>query len=75
MTEIVAISVSDFNRYGCPNCGGKSLMAKISGMGTQWFSCCDCKKGFCVLNDGQQKARIGVGDPAIYPLLQKHPRA
>ncbi|MFA6376978.1 MAG: hypothetical protein WCX69_06285, partial [Candidatus Paceibacterota bacterium] len=68
--EIVAISVSDYNQYGCPNCGKKSVILKIGGMGTQWVDCTECGKRFSILNDGQKKARIGIGEPTVYPALQ-----
>lgn len=81
---MIAISWSDFMKYGCPNCGcDAASRGNSSGGGTQTGTCRECKETFVVLADGVDKSAIGFGTDKKdennkmifdYPELQVHPR-
>ena len=81
---MIAISWSDYMKYGCPSCGcDYARSGNISGRGTSFGTCRECDTSFAILADGQNEAGIGVGtgqkdengkDIFEFPKLQKHPR-
>ena len=81
---MIAISWSDYEKYGCPHCGCDSARGgNLSGRGTQEGICRECKEEFVVLSDGLRKSSIGFGTGKKdeegktifeYPELQEHPR-
>lgn len=77
MSNIIAVSWSDFDKYGCVNCGCDYVYSNISGGGSSPVTCGECKQGFVILADGLNKSNIGFGSEdgtTFYPLLQEHPR-
>lgn len=79
----IAISWSDYNKYGCPNCGCASTHnTGCQGGGTVPSQCFECEHQFVILADGMEKSTIGFGEGKdqnqenifYYPLLTKHPR-
>lgn len=81
---MIAISYSDYLKYGCPSCGCDSAAGgNFSGHGTSDGTCRECGTNFVILADGQRKSSIGYGtgrkdssEETIfeYPELQPHPR-
>lgn len=81
---MIAISYSDYLKYGCPLCGCDSAVGgNFSGHGTSDGTCRECGTNFVILADGQRKSGIGYGTGRKdsngetifeYPELQKHPR-
>lgn len=79
---MIAISFYDFLKYGCPNSGCDFAVAGcISGYGTSFGICEECKTEFALLADGVTKSAIGIGrvnesgeSTCEYPELQQHPR-
>ena len=56
---MIAISFHDFLKYGCPNCGCDFAVAgHVSGCGTSFGTCEECKTGFALLADGVTKSAI-----------------
>lgn len=80
----IAISYTDFVKYGCPKCGCDSARGgNFMGNGTQEGTCRECGEVFVVLADGKTKSSIGYrtnktdeNGKAIFdfPELQQHPR-
>lgn len=81
---MIAISWSDYMKYGCPSCGCDSASGgNFSGHGTSEGTCRECGTNFVLLADGQRKSGIGFGTGKKdengktifeYPELQVHPR-
>jgi len=71
--NVIAISAKEFDRCGCPNCGGIYGSSPISGGGSTLWNCADCQHTSVLLADGLTKSTIGIGGDN-YPELQKHPR-
>jgi len=79
MNDIVAVSWSDFEKFGCIKCGcDYCYTGSISGGGTSPVTCGECAESFVILADGLNQSRMGFGgsdgDPAHYPDLREHPR-
>jgi hypothetical protein len=75
-SEIIAVSASEFNEFGCPHCGYRSCYSHVSSGGASLASC-ECGKSFIVLADGVRRSSIGIGngnEETVYPELQSHPR-
>lgn len=80
----MAISYSDFLKYGCPFCGcDYARSGNVSGGGTSIGACKECDSCFVILADGIRKASFGFetnqkdenGETVFeYPELQAHPR-
>lgn len=72
-----AISGSDYDNWGCPYCGHRSVISCLSSGETFCLSCGCCGKGFVVLADGYTESKCsfrkvdGIEEPIK---LQKHPR-
>lgn len=81
---MIAISFSDYQKYGCPHCGCDfAVGGNVSGGGTTTGTCEECGTTFVLLADGLTKSRIGYGtgkkdangkDIFEYPERQEHPR-
>lgn len=75
MSGNIAISWSEFDKFGCVKCGCEYCFSTgVQGGGTSPVKCGQCDEVFIILADGLDKSRIGFGSPAFYPELQKHPR-
>ena len=79
MSEMKAISYSDFEKYGCIKCGCDFCHSTgISGAGCAPVQCGECGEFFVILADGLNKSRIGFGggdnEETVYPELGEHPR-
>jgi len=73
--EIIAVSASSFKHWGCINCGCDYCYGTgVSGYGANPVKCGECETFFIILSDGITKSRMGLGEPAVYPLLKEHPR-
>ena len=78
---MIAISVSDFNKYGCPVCGhSKCITDSVVGGGTYPVTCINCDTYFVKLEDGLTKASFGIimrsderDTITVQPELQDHP--
>lgn len=70
-TEI-AISQDEFNKWGCPHCGYRSVTTPISGQGAACAFCGECRKGFHILAEGISESPFSTAGKA--PKLQEHPR-
>lgn len=71
--EVIAISLTDFERFGCPYCGFRSPASSMSVGDTAVCECGknECGKTFCVLADGVARSSIVVRDSI--PELRSHP--
>ena len=67
----IAISAKDFEKYGCPDCGGIFGYSNFSGGGAALWNC-ECGATIVVLADGIITSPISISD--ITPILQEHPR-
>jgi hypothetical protein len=77
--NIIAVSWSEYEQFGCVQCGCDYCYGTgISGGGTAPVICGECGIFFVVLVDGLEKSRIGFGNGEDgvppYPTLQQHPR-
>lgn len=71
-SDSIAISGSDFEKFGCPHCGGIFGTVRISGHGSALWDC-SCGNGCVILSDGITQSSISLGNSP--PLkLQEHPR-
>ena len=71
----IAVSWSEYDKSGCVVCGCSYCFSQgIQGGGCSPVVCGECEARFIILADGLVESRMGFGDPAIYPLLQDHPR-
>lgn len=74
---ILAVTVSEFNDFGCAYCGGIFGTTPISGGGTTQWSCADCGRTTLVVNDGLERSTMGFGShggESVYPKVSPHPR-
>lgn len=81
---MIAIKWSDYQKYGCPKCGCNSARSgNVSGRGTAFGTCRECKESFVVLSDEVTKSAFWYctgkkdfqgKDIFEYPEVQKHPR-
>lgn len=72
--SVIAVSFKDFEKYGCPYCGYRSGSNSLSGRGAATFECGECRNTSIMLGEGVEMSPFGIGDPPVYPKLQKHPR-
>ncbi len=76
----IAISQSDFNRFGCPKCGYliPEVFESWIPSTTMPSTCCECGAKFIILANGVNESSIGVkryGETDFYyPQLSAHPR-
>ncbi len=70
----MTITVTDFNKHGCPYCGSHRRHERASGPMGMLLKCASCGDGFVVVDDGVNRSPYGFGDPAEFPLVQPHPR-
>lgn len=81
---MIAIKWSDYQKYGCPKCGCNSARSgNVSGRGTAFGTCRECKENFVVLSDEITRSAFGYctgkkdsqgKDIFEYPEVQEHPR-
>lgn len=81
---MIAIKWSDYQKYGCPKCGCNSARSgNVSGRGTAFGTCRECKENFVVLSDEITRSAFGYctgkkdsqgKDIFEYPKVQEHPR-
>lgn len=72
---MIAVSWSDYEKYGCVNCGcDYCYTLGMQGGGCSPVKCGECEASFIILADGLNQSRFGFGTPTIYPSLQEHPR-
>lgn len=76
--DAIAVSWSDFQKFGCVHCGcDYCYNGPVSGGGSSPVTCGECENGFVILADGLSQSRIGFGildGSTLYPELQEHPR-
>ena len=80
----IAISMSDWEKWGCPMCGCESAYGQgVSGGYTTPVTCRVCDLNFIVLGPGITKSAIGFGTDqkdengktvCHYPTIMEHPR-
>lgn len=71
--EPIAVSASDFKRYGCVYCGHRYCYpGPIKSPGTTPVTCNACGESFIILADGVPRSDFVFGDSL--PELQPHPR-
>lgn len=81
---MLAVSYSEFEKYGCPNCGcDYAKVGFMSGGGCTPVTCAECNLGYMVLADGIEQSSIGMGTTRKdekgetifeYPKRIPHPR-
>jgi len=79
MKDYIAISWSDYEKYGCPNCGNINCVqtGNFRGGSSQQAKCKECNTNFIVLADGLMKSTLGFGmkdNTFFYPEWRTHPR-
>jgi hypothetical protein len=58
MEKLIAVSYSDFEKYGCVNCGCEFCYSgSVRVSGTTPVTCGECKKEFVILADGVTRSR------------------
>lgn len=58
---MIAIKWSDYQKYGCPKCGCNSARSgNVSGRGTAFGTCRECKENFVVLSDEITRSAFGI---------------
>ncbi len=72
--DVIAISQSDFDRYGCPHCGNKNGYTLFSVPEAVVWICKrqECGETACILADSVERSPICF-DGRLYPSVQKHP--
>ena len=80
---IIAVSYSDYNKYGCVKCGCEYCSVDIVSGPSTPVICGECESKFIILKDGLKKSSVGLATQkndkdgnTIYefPLLSVHPR-
>lgn len=75
---MLAISMKDYNLYGCPNCGcDTSIRGNVYDNSTIFGTCENCELKFAILADGVTRSTIGIQfgyNQMEYPRLIQHPR-
>jgi plastocyanin/ribosomal protein L37AE/L43A len=73
-SEVIAISITDHEKFGCPSCGYRSGYTPISRGGSALWICGDgrCRRSCCILADDVTSSTISIG--GIRPRLVQHPR-
>ncbi|MFA6255909.1 MAG: hypothetical protein WC606_01875 [Candidatus Absconditabacterales bacterium] len=67
----IAISVKDFEEFGCPGCGGIFGYSSMSGGGAAVWHC-ECELTTVILADDITISPVSIND--VRPVLQEHPR-
>gem|GEM_PF-3742485 len=77
--RVIAISVTDWFRYGCPHCGHLEAQRTLSVSIASRLVCAnpDCGRTYCTINDGNNISMINFGtkEEPYYPELLEHPLA
>jgi hypothetical protein len=68
----VAVRFSEFQEFGCPYCGYRSVNPVISGRGTAVVVCGECGKQSAAVEEGFTHSSIGINDD--FPPVIGHPR-
>lgn len=75
MKSIIAVSWSEYDRFGCVKCGcGYCYNILVRCHGTAPVKCGQCDEVFVVLAEGVTVSALGLGEPTSFPELQAHPR-
>ncbi|MDD3101852.1 MAG: hypothetical protein PHE59_01785 [Patescibacteria group bacterium] len=74
--SVIAVSASEFGKFGCPHCGFRSGSIRIQAGGSAAWKCGDeeCGKICCILADGVTESSFGFGEEGYASKLQPHPR-
>ncbi|MFA5051074.1 MAG: hypothetical protein WC499_03095 [Patescibacteria group bacterium] len=74
--SVIAVSASEFGKFGCPHCGYRSGSIRISVGGSAAWKCGseECEKICCILADGVTESSFGFGEKGYSSKLQPHPR-
>lgn len=67
----IAISMKDFESFGCPGCGGIFGHSSMSGGGAGVWHC-ECEMTTVILTEGITISPVSIG--SVTPTLQEHPR-
>lgn len=71
-TNVLAISVSDYRKWGCPTCGFRSSYSAVSFGGAAVAYCTQCNHTFVLLAAGVSESPIKVDNQT--PSISPHPR-
>lgn len=79
MDNYIAVSWSEYEKYGCVKCGCEYCFnsSGISGGGATPAKCGECGETFTILADGLEISSIGFGfndGTTFHAKLHKHPR-
>lgn len=74
MSESIAVSWSEFEKYGCVNCGCTFVHSNVSGGGASPVTCSECNEHFVILADGVTESPIKFGKEEYQPPFVEHPR-
>lgn len=74
MSKIIAVSYSDFKKYGCTKCGCTFVHSNVSGRGASPVTCGECGELFVLLADDLTESPIRFGEESYQPPLIEHPR-
>lgn len=75
MKNALAVNWSDYEKFGCVNCGCEYCYGQgISGGGTSPVVCGECEEHFVILADGLTESSFSFGENKWKPILVKHPR-
>ena len=70
----IAVNQSEFQKYGCVNCGCLFVHSMISAGGASPVTCGNCKEHFVILADGLRESPVKFGNQRHTPPLVEHPR-
>ena len=75
MLDVLCISASDHQTYGCPHCGSSNTSVFSQICSTHQVGCGECKETFVMLADGIDQSAFGisVGSFQVFPRVQRHP--
>lgn len=74
MPKQIAVSYSEFRKYGCIKCGCTFTHSNMSSGGTTPVTCGGCNEFFVLLADGLKESHIVFGKEGYKPTLIEHPR-
>lgn len=75
--ETIAVTITDLQNWGCPNCGYLYGSFPLQGNGAGVWICGECGTNSIVLTEGLTVSPIGVLSAigqTVYPQLAEHPR-
>ncbi len=71
---MIAIHWSEYEKYGCPNCGCDYSYSSIRCGNQVPATCGECETNFLLLPDYMEQSTIGLGENSEKPIVEKHPR-